>query len=160
MDPDQDAALDALVKTKATRYEAPAGLRRRIADGLTRSDAMPASSHGAERAISWRRWLNIGVAFACGVIASVVVTRSFLMSDEQDRCTGGLRAPHEMRAIGFAPRDRGQRKRRECERLTEQRTDLVHAVDIGGEAVDLDPAAGQREHFGLAPAHGGEHAVE
>jgi anti-sigma factor RsiW len=94
MDPDQDAALGALIKTKATRYEAPAGLRGRIADGLTRPDAMPASSQGAARGMGWRQWLNIGVAFACGVIASVVVTRSLLIPDEQDRLAQDVVSGH------------------------------------------------------------------
>lgn len=85
MDPHQDSALGAVVKAKATRYEAPTELRRGIADALRRSDAMPAAPQHAARGAGWRQWLNLGVAFACGVIASVAVTGFLLMPDSQDR---------------------------------------------------------------------------
>jgi len=94
MDPHQDSALDALVKAKATRYEAPAELRKGIAAALTRSDAAPASPHHAARRAAWRQWLNLGVAFACGVIASVAVTRFFPVPDEQDRLAQEIVSGH------------------------------------------------------------------
>ena len=100
MDPHQDSALNALVKAKATRYEAPAELRKGIAAALTRSDAMPASPQRAARGTGWRQWLNFGVAFACGVIASVAVTRFFLMPDEQDRLAQEVVSGHVRSLMG------------------------------------------------------------
>jgi anti-sigma factor RsiW len=85
MDPHQDPVLDALLKAKASHYEAPAELRERIGAALTRSDPMPASSQRLARGAPWRQWLNMGVAFACGLIASVAVIQFFPMADEQDR---------------------------------------------------------------------------
>jgi anti-sigma factor RsiW len=85
MDPHQDSALDALVKAKATRYEAPAKLRDRIGAALQRSDTTPAVRQRAMRWPAWPQWLNVGVAFACGVIASVVVIQLSPMPDDQDR---------------------------------------------------------------------------
>ena len=94
MDPHQDPALDALVKAKAIRYEAPAELRERIGAALTRSDSSTASPARAARAAAWRQWLNMGIAFACGLIASVAVIQLFPMADEQDRLAQEVVSAH------------------------------------------------------------------
>src|SRR5262249_17717800 len=46
------------------------------------------------------------------------------------------------------------------ERLAQHRAHRVHPRDILGEAVDLDPAPGQREHLVATPAHTGDHCVQ
>jgi anti-sigma factor RsiW len=59
--PDQE--LSAAIKTHATRHAAPAALRAHIESRLRQTAAPPAS---APR----RQWLQMGAAFACGVIVS------------------------------------------------------------------------------------------
>jgi anti-sigma factor RsiW len=85
MDPHQDSALEALVKAKATRHEAPAELRQRIGAALMRADSITASPQREARRAAWPQWLNLSAAFACGLIASLAVIRFFPMGDEQDR---------------------------------------------------------------------------
>lgn len=85
MNPHQDAALDALVKDRATRYEAPAELRGRIGMALQRTDSAPAKPLRRLRWPVWRQWFNVGIAFVCGLLASVAVTRLYPIADEQDR---------------------------------------------------------------------------
>lgn len=94
MDPHQDSALDALVKAKATRFEAPAELRERIGAALERSASTPAAPQREMRWPAWPQWFYLGVAFACGVIASVVVTQLSPVPDDQDRLAQEIVSGH------------------------------------------------------------------
>ena len=94
MDPQQDSALDALVKARATRFEAPAELRERIGTALKRSDATAAVLPREKRWPAWPQWLSVGVAFACGVLASVVVIQFTPVQDDQDRLVQEVVAGH------------------------------------------------------------------
>ena len=85
MDPHQDSVLDALVKARATRYEAPAELRDRIGAALKRADAKSVVPQRGARWPAWPQWLNLGLAFACGLFVSVAVIQFYPVADEQDR---------------------------------------------------------------------------
>ena len=74
---DEHAELDALVKAGARRYAAPAELGNSIRAALAGAEP---SGNGRR----WPAWLGLGAAFACGLLASVLVAR-FLPQDQ-----GGL----------------------------------------------------------------------
>lgn len=80
----EDAELSQLVKSRASYYEAPQGLRDRIvvAIGEVRE---PAVEHWAKRWLQWQQWLGMGVAFACGVILSIAVMIFYGVPGEHDR---------------------------------------------------------------------------
>ncbi len=114
MNPHQDDApggptetLAALIKARATRYDAPADLRAQISASLVQapsplkgtqpavvipSDPNPAfqARHAlqAPRRVEgswWPQWLNVGAAFACGLLVSLAITRFMPQIDSQDR---------------------------------------------------------------------------
>lgn len=94
MDSHQDVTLDALVRAKATRYEAPSELRERIGSVLQRAGHAPEAPQRETRSPAWRQWFNAGIAFACGLLVSVVVTRLNLMTDKQDQLAQEVVSSH------------------------------------------------------------------
>ncbi|MES1264127.1 MAG: anti-sigma factor, partial [Variovorax sp.] len=71
---ERDDDLSALIKSKATRYAATPEVRARVGamlaqDGITRVIRKP--ERGVPFISPWRRWINMGGAFAIGVIFSV-----------------------------------------------------------------------------------------
>jgi anti-sigma factor RsiW len=81
----EDAELSELIKTKAARYAAPQGLREKIGASLGRAE-QPQKEHWTTRWLGGQQWMGIGVAFASGVVLSVVVT-FFYAAPGQDRLT-------------------------------------------------------------------------
>lgn len=75
-----DTDLAMAVKRQAENYTAPAGLRERIVGAIRQADmttARKASPRGG-----W--WLNLGAAFAMGIVASVTVTVFLGSASKQD----------------------------------------------------------------------------
>lgn len=90
MDQHDDTELSALVKAKAARYEAPAELRRQIGASVAQAAA-------PRRQAIWRlAWpgLGFGVAFACGVLASVLATYFYAALRVEDRVTNEVVSAH------------------------------------------------------------------
>ncbi len=75
MDPHEDSALSALLKTQVSRYDAPSELRDRIMVALRPAQPVTTRAEQASQWSAWRQWLSVGAAFACGVLASVVVSQ-------------------------------------------------------------------------------------
>jgi len=83
----EDAELSALVKAKATRYEAPHALREKISAAMSHAE-QPPKDHGTTSWLGWQQWMGMGVAFACGVMLSAVVVIFYSMSGQQERLAG------------------------------------------------------------------------
>ena len=69
----EDADLSKLIKTRASYYESPQGLREKLSETLGRIEP-PEVAHWTNRWSAWQQWLGIGAAFACGVMLSLAVT--------------------------------------------------------------------------------------
>jgi anti-sigma factor RsiW len=87
---ERDQDLSALIKSKATRHRAPAQLRARIEAGIAENGSARAreiSGSGASGTAmqSWRRWMNLGAAFAIGAVASVTVMLVLRGAGDEDR---------------------------------------------------------------------------
>jgi anti-sigma factor RsiW len=99
-----DNELSALIKAKATRYQAPAELRNSIKANLQTAqlpDADVSRIGGARprrdqqtRSASWPQWLNLGLAFACGVAVSVLAVFFLKAGGEDDGMTQAVVASH------------------------------------------------------------------
>ena len=97
-----DEELSALIKAKARRYEAPAELRNRIRASLTEQPTSASHLTDAEKAKpgrrplsdSWARWLNPGLAFACGVLVSGAVVFFLRAAGDEDRVAQAVVASH------------------------------------------------------------------
>lgn len=94
MEPHQDPTLDALIKAKATRYEAPPELRAHLVKAVQQSARLSDASHGVSRWSAWREWLRPSLAFACGLLVSVALLRVFPQVDEQEHLVQDLVAGH------------------------------------------------------------------
>jgi anti-sigma factor RsiW len=81
----EEAELSALIKTKAARYAAPQGLREKIGASLGLAE-QPRKEHWTTRWLVGQQWRGMGVAFASGVVLSVVVM-FFYVAPGQDRLT-------------------------------------------------------------------------
>ncbi len=78
----EDTELSAVIKAQADRHTAPAGLRDRIVTSIREADAPTRHSSGMQR---WRQWLNLGAAFAMGILASVTVAYFLAANQAQQR---------------------------------------------------------------------------
>lgn len=95
MDRHQDNELDALIKAKAARYDAPPELRAHIVKILQASTGLPDTVAMRQSTWSaWRRWLSPGLAFVCGLLVSVAVLRFYPVVDAQDHLAQDLVAGH------------------------------------------------------------------
>ena len=91
----QDSELSQLVKARATRYEASLALRDRLGAALSKADSLSGTPpRQGFWAVLQRQWLGLGVAFACGVIASVTVTLFQAAPSEQERVAQEIVAGH------------------------------------------------------------------
>jgi anti-sigma factor RsiW len=91
MDQHEDTELSSILKAQADRHTAPAALRERIVTSIRQAEA--ASQHEAKPQ-GWRQWLNMGAAFATGLIASVIAAYFFTAASAQDRLAQEIVASH------------------------------------------------------------------
>lgn len=91
MDQHEDADLSAIVKAQADRYAAAAALRERIVTAVRQADAPPQRESKLQ---GWRQWLNMGAAFAAGIVASVTAAYFFAAAGAQERLAQEVVAGH------------------------------------------------------------------
>ena len=87
---EHDDDLSALIKAGATRHAAPPHLRARIdariaETGTPRVDDASFGHMPALPVQAWRRWTNMGAAFAIGVVASMAVMLVLRGNVDEDR---------------------------------------------------------------------------
>src|SRR5260221_13356622 len=87
---ERDDDLSALIKAGATRHAAPSHLRARIDARIAETGTPRAgdASFGHMPVLpvqAWRRWANMGTAFAIGVVASVAVMLVLRGGVDEDR---------------------------------------------------------------------------
>lgn len=97
MDQHEDTELGALVKTQADRHTAPAALRERIVASIRQAEA---GSRHEPKAQGWRQWLNMGAAFAMGVVASVTAAYFFTAANAQQQLAQEVVASHVRSLMG------------------------------------------------------------
>lgn len=97
MDQHEDTELSAMVKTQADRHTAPAALRERIITSIRQADA---PSRHESKAQGWRQWLNMGAAFAVGIVASVTTTYFLTTVSAQERLAHEVVASHVRSLMG------------------------------------------------------------
>lgn len=91
MDQHEDAELSAIMKTQADRHLAPNALRERIVTSIRQAETVAPRQSKPE---GWRAWLNMGAAFAMGVIVSVAVTYFITANNAQGRLAQEVVASH------------------------------------------------------------------
>lgn len=91
MNPQIDTEVSGLIQQHAERHPAPAGLRERIVAATRHADTPP---QVAPAASGWRNWLNLGAAFAMGVVVSVTVVYYLNAVNAQDRLTQDVVSSH------------------------------------------------------------------
>lgn len=91
MNQPEDTELSAIIKTQSDRHAAPAELRDRITTSIRQAD-IPARSKS--KTSSWWQWLNLGAAFAMGILASVAVVHYMTTVSAQDRLTQEVVSSH------------------------------------------------------------------
>jgi anti-sigma factor RsiW len=87
---ERDDDLSALIKAGATRHAAPPQLRARIDAriaeiGFARAGDIAGTQVPAGQWHAWRRWTNMGAAFAVGVVASIAVMLVLRGAGDEDR---------------------------------------------------------------------------
>ncbi len=87
---ERDDDLSALIKAGATRHAAPPQLRARIDARIAEmGNARPEGPFHLDAPVlplqAWRRWTNMGAAFAIGVVASIAVMLALRGSGDEDR---------------------------------------------------------------------------
>ena len=87
----EDTELSAIIKTQGDRHAAPAGLRDRIVTSIRQAD-IPLRSES--RPSGWRQWMNMGAAFAMGILASVTVVHFMTTVSAQNRLTQEVVSSH------------------------------------------------------------------
>ena len=83
----EDAELSALIKAKATRHEVPLGLHERISAEIRKAGKAEKEPR-IVRWSGWQQWMGMGVAFACGVVLSVIITIFYPVQGQQERLAG------------------------------------------------------------------------
>ena len=102
---ERDDDLSALIKAGATRHAAPPQLRARIDAriaeiGTARSGEIDGAGASIPPPLAWRRWTNMGAAFAVGVVASLVVMLTLLGAGEEDRLAQAVLDSHVRSLMG------------------------------------------------------------
>ena len=97
MDPQEDMALNALVKTQAERYAAPAALRERIITSLHRADT---PTRVAPKTRDWQLWRNMGAALSLGIVVSTFTAYLFFTVSAQERLAHEVVASHVRSLMG------------------------------------------------------------
>jgi anti-sigma factor RsiW len=88
-DTERDSALGELVRSGATYHAASPALRQQITGALRAQSAQPAPAW-----MTWRTWLNIGVGFACGAIATWLAFMLPVNADPAERIENEVIAAH------------------------------------------------------------------
>jgi anti-sigma factor RsiW len=91
MDPHEDTELSKIVKMQADRHAAPAGLRDQIVASIRQAETPPRQERKFQ---GWRQWLNMGAAFAMGVLASVTVVHFLNAASTQERLAHEVVSSH------------------------------------------------------------------
>lgn len=91
MDQHEDAGLSAILKAQAERHAAPPALRERIVTSIRQADVQPPRE---PKTRAWQQWLNMGAAFAMGVIASITAAYFFAAATAQERLAQEVVASH------------------------------------------------------------------
>ncbi|MBT9566885.1 MAG: anti-sigma factor [Thiobacillus sp.] len=91
MNPQIDTEVSNLVQRHAERHAAPAALHARIVAAARHADAPSRTARAVSRG---RQWLNMGVAFALGVLASVTVVLYQGATDAHERLTQDVVSSH------------------------------------------------------------------
>ncbi len=96
---ERDDDLSALIKAKATRHAAPSQLRARIdariaGIGTSRADGVDGTVRPVSALLAWRRWTNMGAAFAAGVVASFAVMLVLRGAGDEDRIAQAVLDSH------------------------------------------------------------------
>jgi anti-sigma factor RsiW len=99
MNREEDTELSEAVKAMATRYPAPPGLRERIVTAVSHADSAHTAAAAPRRSFRtlrtvWQQWGSMGVAFACGVIASLAFGPFFASQGEEDLLSQEVVAGH------------------------------------------------------------------
>lgn len=91
----EDNELSSAIKAQATRHKAPPALRSRIDASL--NQVVPPLAAPPSRSF-WaslqRQWVGMGVAFACGMIASLTLTLFHAAPRDEDRLPQEVIAGH------------------------------------------------------------------
>jgi anti-sigma factor RsiW len=87
---ERDDDLSALIKAGATRHAAPSQLRARIDAriaeiGTARAGEVAGAGMPGLPMAAWRRWTNMGAAFAVGVMAGIAVILVLRGAGDEDR---------------------------------------------------------------------------
>ncbi len=91
MNPHEDTTLSAIVGAQAERHTAPAGLRDRIVTSIREAD-MPVRPQTHRP--GWQTWLNLGAAFAMGVLASVTAVYFFTAGNTHEQLAQEVMSSH------------------------------------------------------------------
>ena len=94
---ERDDELSALIKSKATRHAAPAQLRARI--GIAIKDP-ESTGPGWRPREAWHRWINVGAAFAVGLVASFAVLLALRGTGDEDRMVQAVVDSHVRSPMG------------------------------------------------------------
>jgi anti-sigma factor RsiW len=89
----EDVDLSKLIKTRASYYESPQGLREKLSETLGRIET-PEVAHWTKRWSAWQQWFGVGIAFACGAMFSIVVTILYGTTSQQDRILAQITEGH------------------------------------------------------------------
>jgi anti-sigma factor RsiW len=102
---ERDDDLSALIRAKATRHVAPSHLRARIDARITeigtaRGGEVDGAGTSIPPMLAWRRWTNMGAAFAVGVVASLMVMLTLRGAGEEDRLAQAVLDSHVRSLMG------------------------------------------------------------
>lgn len=94
MSADRDSELSEAIKAKASYHPAPPELGARILAALPRAEPESAAPPAPAPSLRRRPWLNLGLAFACGVLASFALVRFQAAGDAADAMEQAVVASH------------------------------------------------------------------
>ena len=94
MNRDEDIGVSRAIKAQATRYAAPPAVRERIVAALNQAEPAPAPPSRSRFQAFWQQWGGMGVAFACGVVASLAIGSFLAVPGEEDGVAQEVIAGH------------------------------------------------------------------
>lgn len=148
MEPDEDAELSMILKTRADRHAAPAALRARIGGAIRQADAR---TRRRPEPRGWRLWLNMGAAFAMGVVASVSASFFLAAENVQERLANEVVAGHVRSLMGAHLADVSSSDRHAVKPWFAGRLDFSPPVpDLAKEGFPL--LGGRLDYLGGRPA--------
>jgi anti-sigma factor RsiW len=152
---ERDDDLSALIKAKATRHAAPSQLRARIDARIAEIGTARAGENAGAGAPdspmrAWRRWTNMGAAFAFGVVASVVVVLALRGADEEDRLAQAVVDSHVQSLMGAHLVDVESSDKHAVKPWFSGKLDYAPPViDLAPEGIAL--AGGRLDYLGQGP---------